>query len=175
MNKELTVINLFAGPCSGKSTNSAGLFYLMKISGMSVELVTEYAKEKVYDEHLQCLEDQLYVFAKQQKRLKRLVGRVKYAITDSPLMLSILYNKNPNSCLLNTLIAETFNSYNNWNYFIGRQNTYSMSGRIHTEEESIMLDKRLLSIIKEYDIPMNFLHSDSNCANNIFRSVEGRL
>jgi len=102
----------------------------MKNAGMSVELVTEFAKEKVYDGHLGCLEDQLYVFAKQQRRLKRLVGHVKYAISDSPLILSILYNKDPNNSL-NNLVKEMFFSYTNINYYIQRVKPYVASGRTH--------------------------------------------
>ena len=36
---------MFGAPCSGKSTNSAGLAYELKKDGFKVELVTEFAKE----------------------------------------------------------------------------------------------------------------------------------
>ena len=40
--KETLVINLIAGPCSGKSTISAELFARLKKMGVKCELVTEY-------------------------------------------------------------------------------------------------------------------------------------
>ncbi len=50
--ERLKVINLWAGPGAGKSTTAAGLFNLMKIRGYNVELVTEFAKEMVYEGRL---------------------------------------------------------------------------------------------------------------------------
>ena len=46
----MKVINLFGGPGCGKSTTAADLFARMKLRGLSVELVTEYAKDVVWDE-----------------------------------------------------------------------------------------------------------------------------
>ena len=45
----MKVINLFAGPGAGKSTTAAGLFHLMKIAGMNVELVTEFSRSWVVE------------------------------------------------------------------------------------------------------------------------------
>ena len=44
------VINLLGAPGAGKSTAAAGLFYRMKKEFLSVELVTEYAKDLIYPE-----------------------------------------------------------------------------------------------------------------------------
>ena len=46
------VINLFGGPGCGKSTIAAELFAILKKQGYEVELVTEYAKDKVWEESL---------------------------------------------------------------------------------------------------------------------------
>jgi hypothetical protein len=54
----MKVINLWAGPGAGKSTTAAGLF-LMKLTGRRVELVTEYAKEVVYDQDPTRIKNQL--------------------------------------------------------------------------------------------------------------------
>ena len=53
----MKVINLFAGPGTGKSTTAAGLFYKMKSKGYMVELVTEFAKDLVYQESFFRLKD----------------------------------------------------------------------------------------------------------------------
>ena len=42
------VVNIFGGPSAGKSTTSAGIFYELKRQGIRCELVTEYAKSKVW-------------------------------------------------------------------------------------------------------------------------------
>ena len=147
----LKVINMYAGPGAGKSTTAAGLFFKMKSQGYSVELVTEYAKDKVYEGHLGCLEDQMYIFGKQQRRLTRLRGHVEWAITDSPLILSILYNKDLSETF-NTLVLETFEKYINYNFFIERVKEYKQIGRTQTELEAIALDKVLFDLLGKYGV-----------------------
>ena len=41
------VVNLIAGPCSGKSTIAAGLFHKLKKQGIEAEMSLEFAKDKV--------------------------------------------------------------------------------------------------------------------------------
>lgn len=47
MNKS-RIINLWAGPGSGKSTIAAYVFSKLKMKNINCELVTEYAKQLVY-------------------------------------------------------------------------------------------------------------------------------
>lgn len=42
-------INFLGEPSAGKSTIAAGLYFLMKKRRYSVEIVTEYAKDLIYD------------------------------------------------------------------------------------------------------------------------------
>ena len=55
----MKVINLVGGPGCGKSTTAAGLFYELKRRDYSVELVTEYAKSRVWEDSLRTLNDQI--------------------------------------------------------------------------------------------------------------------
>ena len=87
------VINLIGAPGTGKSTIAAELFAKMKWAGYDVELVSEYAKELVWEQRDETFKNELYLFAKQQHRMFRLNGKVKYIITDRPLILSVFYNK----------------------------------------------------------------------------------
>ena len=50
MCKNNRVVNLFAGPGSGKSTTASGLFHLLKLDNKKTELVTEYAKDAIYEQ-----------------------------------------------------------------------------------------------------------------------------
>jgi len=168
----LKVINLFAGPGAGKSTTAAGLFYKMKTDGFKVELVTEFAKEKVYDGHLGCLEDQIYVFAKQQRRLKRLVGSVDYAISDSPLLLSIIYNKDLSSNFDN-LVLDFWGHYTNWNYFIVRDKPYAQYGRVQNEEQAMEIDLRVLALLAKTSSYVNI--SGKDAVEEIYNSVIRRV
>ena len=148
---KLKLISLYGGPGCGKSTTAAGLFFEMKSAGYKVELVTEYAKDKVYEGHLGCLEDQIYIFAKQQRRLNRLIGSVEWAITDSPLLLSILYNKDL-SVNFNNVVLEQYDRYYNYNFYINRVKEYQPYGRSQTEEEAIALDVKMADILVKHNI-----------------------
>ena len=88
-----TYINLFGGPGSGKSTLAAGIFSEMKRQGKSVELVTEFAKDLVWENRQDTLAVQPYVSMKQFRNLFRLKGKVDYVVTDSPLLKDSVYAK----------------------------------------------------------------------------------
>ena len=111
------VINLFGGPGAGKSTTAAGLFYEMKVRDIKCELVTEYAKDMTYEKRTNILSDQLYILAKQNRKLIRLVGEVDYIITDSPLLIGLMYVPVNYYAQFSSLVHEIFGSYNNTNFF----------------------------------------------------------
>jgi dephospho-CoA kinase len=69
----MNVINFFGGPSCGKSTIAAYVFSQLKIKNYSCEYVNEYAKDCVYEgRSTVLLNDQLYVLAKQNHKLKML-------------------------------------------------------------------------------------------------------
>ena len=72
----MKVINLFGPPGSRKTTLAAKIFVAMREMGLNTEFVTEYAKDLVFDERFKVLDDQLYILAKQNSRLRRLQGKV---------------------------------------------------------------------------------------------------
>jgi tRNA uridine 5-carbamoylmethylation protein Kti12 len=140
------VINLFGGPGCGKSTIAAELFAILKKQGYEVELVTEYAKDKVWEESYKTLENQIYVFAKQLHRLWRLKDKVQFIITDSPLLLSIIYDKDNNEDLKNLIISR-FNSFDNINFIINRSTVYNQNGRYQNEEQANEIDKQIKELL----------------------------
>lgn len=133
------VINLFAGPGAGKSTTAADLFRLMKNRGVKCELVTEYAKDLAYEGAP--LDNQLYVLAKQDSRQRRLVGKVDYVITDSPLPLSLVYASGFwDNNDFRRLVWGMFRQYDNVCFRIVRVKPYAAYGRSQTEAEARQLD-----------------------------------
>jgi hypothetical protein len=151
----MKVINFFGGPGVGKSTIAAYVFSRLKAhTPFNVELITEYAKDCVYEGKTDILKnDQLYVFAKQNHKLKMIEcynKDVDFVINDSPLILSNIYG------MINTSINEefekfsmsVFNSYENINFLIDGFNKfkYDESGRLQTKEEA----ENIHEIIKNY-------------------------
>lgn len=149
--KETIVINLIGGPGSGKSTCASGIFYELKKLGINCELSLEFVKDKVWEESYKVLDDQLYVFGKQYHKLFRLKDKVDVIITDSPLLISIHYNK-ISSQHFNNLVVEQYHTFNNLMYFINRSETYQSEGRLQTKEESEMIDRDIKTILETYDI-----------------------
>ena len=88
-----TIINFYGAPSSGKSTEAAKLFALMKSDGKNVELVTEYAKEWAWEQRSVGMFDQLFIVANQIQRETRLFGQVDTIITDSPVLLGVFYEE----------------------------------------------------------------------------------
>lgn len=154
----IKVINLFGSPGCGKSTTASGLFYYMKSCGMSVELVSEYAKDCMHEGRISLLqEDQLYIFTQQHRKLFRIRDTYDYAIMDSPLVLSSLYLQDDSFYdkeIFNKLVFSTFNKYDNINFFV-RINThfkFEETGRKHNLNDSIQLEEKLENMLNYYGI-----------------------
>lgn len=147
----MNVINFFAGPGAGKSTMAAALFVEMKNRGEKVELVTEYAKDMVYENRSNILDDQLYVLAKQSRRLSRLKGVVDWVVTDSPLLLTLVYNQS--SGLIDQLAVKLFREYDNCNFFLERVKPYMKYGRGQTEDEAREIDREVRGVLSATRTP----------------------
>ncbi len=83
---------------------------------------------------------------------EHLSDKVDVIICDSPLLISIVYDKE-NSKALHELIMEQFNKFNNLNFYIKRSSIYQESGRRQTEEEAKELDKIVKKVLIDYSIP----------------------
>lgn len=171
--RKTIVINLFAGPGSGKSTTCAGLFYHFKNGGINCEMALEYAKDKVWEESLHVLSNQIYVFGKQLHKLWRLNGKVDIIITDSPLPISIMYDKTNNK-ELEGLVIQQFNEFNNYNFFISRGNKYNPAGRMQSEEEAKELDKEMINVLDNHNIPYTIVNRDE-AVTQIIHSIADRI
>lgn len=170
-NKKLTVINLFGGPGIGKSTLAAGLFHTMKVRGMSVELVTEVAKDLIWEGRRTMLTEQDHVFSEQNKRLRRLVGQVEYAVVDSPLLMGIAYCRDFFPKTFFPYVVETVRTYNNINILLTRTFKYDQVGREQTEEGAIEKDNIIKHLLHTYDIDHHELVSDSTTCSKILEHV----
>ena len=144
------VINLFAGPGAGKSTLAAGVFAELKWRGIDCELAREYAKEKVWENSLDVLDDQVYILGKQHHAIFRLYDKVDVVITDSPILLSIVYGQGNWGLHFEPLVHNLFRRYRNLNYFLTRNKPYQGAGRIQSYIQAMTLDEKIRETLAEY-------------------------
>ena len=171
----MKIINLIGEPSAGKSTIAAELFAKMKKAGYNVELVTEYAKDMVWENRNEMFSHQDYIFAKQNRRLARLNGKVDYVITDAPLILSLYYLDKSNTPLsFAPFIKDVVSQYDNDYFFIKRTHKYESIGRYQTEEEAKIISKDLLNLLIENNVDFTILHSDEEVAEQILKKIENQ-
>lgn len=153
MEKDALAINLFGGPGVGKSTTAAGVFSLLKLHDVEAELVTEFAKDLVWEERHRTFGDQNYLFGKQHHRMWRIKDKVDVMVCDSPLMLSIVYRPETLGKPFIDHVVETVKGFNNLNVLLTRTKRYNPNGRNETEDQAREVDNRVRSILEEFEMP----------------------
>lgn len=136
-----TVINLFGGANSGKSTTAAGLYFALKKGHHKVELVREYIKNWVYEGRFPNKWDQPYVGPKQMKYESLLYDKVDYIITDSPYLITDWYENMYHSTQVAkpSMVKFVQHASNNGityrNFWLDTVPYIDTDGRYQTEEE----------------------------------------
>lgn len=166
MVQKQKILNLWAGPGSGKSTTAALVFGILKSRGYNVELVREYAKELVW-EHGEITIDQDCILSEQQLRQEILYGKVDLIITDSPLRMSVIYGSNPHR------VDSMLEGYEEINVFVSRVKPYNAKGRLQTEDEARKIDDIIWQQLRQED---NFLSVTGNVlgAWDLADKIEGQ-
>lgn len=144
----MIVVNLFAGPGRGKSVMAAEVFALLKKAGVNCELVQEYAKSRVWEESFKTLDDQVYVFGKQAHRQFQCSDKVDVVVTDSPLLLSVIYDKSHNK-YLRDLVFNVFDQYVNLNYVLDYSFEHQMVGRMHDKTASDEIHQEIKDMLDD--------------------------
>lgn len=170
----MKVINLWGGPGIGKSTTAAGLFYAMKQQQLNVELVTEYAKDAVWERRQNLFDDQIYIFAKQQRRIARLKGHgIDWVITDSPIPIGLVYTRLADyGPSFPNLVMEIFGQYENFNLLLGRNWKYNPVGRNQkNEEEAIIFDKKVQSLLNAWQIDFEIITAGETAIDYVMNNI----
>jgi hypothetical protein len=166
-----TIINLHAGPGAGKSQTAWGVGFYMKLAGIEVEYVPEYAKELTWGKNFHKLKyDQRDIFDVQKARLDVLLGQVQYIVTDSPLLLSMAYLPINYPFLSAAEVMATFETYNNVNFFINRVKPYNPNGRNQTPEQAKELDLAIESYLRPY--PYYKIDGDADAPHKILKLLK---
>jgi len=154
-------INLYGGPCSGKSTTASTIFAKLKNRfiedkiNIHVELVQEYIKNWAYENRAPSGFDQVYVFAQQMHREDILLRNgVELIISDSPLLMNYAYGakqERPGYKGLLQVVNEFEAQYPSIDIFLERgDRPYVAKGRYQTAEQAKEMDDFILNTLKHY-------------------------
>lgn len=172
----MILVNLFGAPGAGKSTGAAYIFSQLKMVGINAELVTEFAKDKVWEESKAVFNNQAYIFGKQYFRISRCADKVDVIITDSPLLLSLVYNNDPVlGEEFNKVVRKVMDSYNCKNYYITRTKPYNPIGRFQNEQESNEIADDILNLLKSENINFTITTGDIEGYNRIVEEIAKEL
>lgn len=172
MNFDTKVINFFAPPGSGKSTTAAGTFFKMKLLGLNVELVTEFAKGMVWAERFKEMPDQCYLTAKQFHKMYVLAGKVDWIVTDSPLLLGLIYKKEDYFTTFEAFLKEQFDAFNNINILLRRVKPYNPKGRLQSEEESDSMSIDFMNLLINNRSKFHVLDGNSGAPDKIIKIIK---
>lgn len=174
----MRVVNLYGGPGTGKSTTAAAVFAELKMRGVNCEYVQEYAKDKAWEFGNNCLnvpkviQAQEYIFGKQHFRMRRCAKDVDVIITDSPLLLSLIYiPADFEMPSLKLVVREAHDIYDNLDVFLVRAKEYNPKGRFHSEDQAKALDGAIQNMLNEQALPFVTITSGRTAADEIINQM----
>lgn len=149
------LINLFGSSSAGKSSLMADLFNTLKLMGYTVEMCPEIIKQWAWDGIYPNKYDQYFLMGQEIKQQSRLLGKVDFAISDSPVMQNSFYNWYLNGV---DNLYQPSKDYNHMvmadghtivNYFLYRNKPFESKGRYQTAEESDKIAEALYDYLED--------------------------
>ena len=156
-NRKTLVINAFGGPGAGKTVACMDICQQLKKLGYNAEYVSEVAKDYVYAEDFDKLDGtevhQFEILQEQMKRVDTKIGKVDFVVTDSPILLNGIYNKELTEEYSAGLLA-LHNQYQNFVFVVNRDvsQNFQQEGRIHNLEESQKKDCEITELLNNNKI-----------------------
>ena len=158
-----TVINLLGGSGLGKSTTAADCFRLMKFDARLCELVREFVKEWAWEGKKVGEFGQSVIYGHQLERESSLYGAVDYIVTDSPLLLCVIYQQfyGGHEAIKHTVFKDLdvakHKNVNHVNFVLKRTKPFDTRGRYETKELAMEVDDFVNAFLNYHKIPHIFL------------------
>lgn len=175
------VVNIIGGPGVGKTVSTFLVYAKLKIAGIVVEHVPEYAKKLVWAKRFDVLDNQYHVSQRQYESLNSVYGKVQCVITDGSLLHGLYYNRNnptnvSNVVLTEKKILEWYNKFQNINIYLTRGDfEYEQAGRIQTESEARQIDVDLQQILDSNGIDYVVFKSHQAVVDDIVEYIKSQL
>lgn len=122
----------------------------------------------MYEEKLVTVADQVYVLAKHWHKIFCLANKVDYIISDSPLLLSIIYKElqskmdNISSDIFASFILELIRQHEHYSFLIKRSSSikYEDSKRWQNEEESNNIQESIKCLLDSNKVQYDVIQND---------------
>jgi len=178
--EQCIVVNLIGGPGVGKSILTSEVFVELKRKFISAEISPEYIKKKLREGSMKAVQSQIYIFGKQQYQLFTMKDEVDVIVTDSPFVLSSIYDTS--GCdELRTIIMKEFNKYDNMTYFIERDTTvaYEQEGRYQDIDGAKEVDNNVKDFLKSNNIDFTSVNGIGKesldfIINDVIKKLDGK-
>jgi nicotinamide riboside kinase len=169
--KTLTV-SFFGGPGSGKSIFGSDIFAKLKWKGYLTELAGEYIKTKIWEGSYNMLDYQIYIFGKQYHITHRLLGKVNVIVTDSPYLLSVVYDKTQNKQFKDLVISE-YSKLWTYNVFLERNiQIYEKDGRMQDLQGAIDIDNSIVALLNDNNIAYDRFPASQDSVDKIITQID---
>ena len=171
------ILNFCGAAGAGKTVLSCLLFAELKIRGYKVEYVPEIAKNLVWTEQFDLLNNQHYVSTKQFDLLNAIYGKVDFIVTDGPLVHGIYYNRHNKDNFCNVekvekIILDYMSKFENIYIHVTKGKfPYEQAGRLQTEEESNVISLQMKEILDSLNIPYLSIISSKAAVKDILAVV----
>jgi hypothetical protein len=177
MYKPKIIINLYGGPCAGKSVAAARLYSHLSANSLNVELVREYIKDWIYEGIEPTPDDAVSIFGGQLRAETRALSSNDIIITDCPLAIPVYYAREYREALTHVWhkrrernkqqgIAELDIWVTRGDY------DFKENGRFHNEVQSLEIDGEMSDFLyRELDMYI----SEESTAENIVHGIESRV
>lgn len=176
-----TIINLYGGPGTGKSTSAAQLYALLKQQGENAELVREYVKDWAWEKRDISTYDQIYLLGKQSRRESMLYDKVDWIVTDSPVLMGTYYaqlfcplwvSEGVRTLSLAFYHQAAEDKHRHVHVFLKRSKPYVAAGRYQSEDEAKEIDIGVRRMLKDLRFPTIECDTDESSLRKMLEGLK---
>lgn len=144
------MINLFGGPCIGKTTMAAGIFLRLKMLGIETANPEEHAKIAILKGQPHLLDEQLIILGQTWETLHALSDKMDAVVVDSPLLLCSVYAEGREAPHFHDTVVDFHQRLPRLNLVLNRNPSlaYSQSGRREDSFAAANMDSRIRAALE---------------------------
>lgn len=150
-----------------------GLIYKLKQAKIRSAFTGEAAQDFVWDQRN--MDNQKYIFAKQENRVQRLRGKVDVIVSDSPLLLPYIYAPEDYPVCYYQFVHWCWKSDLNLNFLLDPYGGYDSVGRVHSEEESKKIQIQIKDLLTSLNESFTIIHDTDSGIKTMMLLIKERI